>query len=351
MYDTKKNKRLIKKNKTKKQKGHKVFFDDFTSLKGKIPKYTGKSVPTKFNEIRGNRDYVNDKNLKNELLNCHKGQRKLMLMELDFINHFWPEITKRKLEDNITFLYVGSAPGHHLTKIIELFSKWKFIFYDPRKHENKLRKYKNVKIFTKFFTDDDCKKYANQNNVLFISDIRNMEAPKKYFESKNIYEEEIFEDMRMQMEWVKIIKPIGSSLKFRLPYAPGNTKYLNGELKLQCWAPQQSTEGRLFVPHNFKMINYDNAVYDKRANYFNRVIRRSFFNHNNNCYQHNYDSVREYIILKNFVENVLNFKNESNIIIENKICGLMKQINNCVSVSKSKLPILPPHYDKIKHNL
>ena len=365
MYISKKNKQNQKPNKTKKQKfkkrvktfkSGKIFFDDFKSLKGKIPKYAGKVIPTKFTDIRGKMEYHSNYKIKEETRNLHKGQRKLMVMELDFINYCWPEIVKRGIEDKVVFVYVGAAPSNHTTLLADLFPKWKFILYDPRSMHPAVKKYKNIEERIQFFMDEDCDEFTKiADRVLFVSDIRDMTTSKNNNNGKR--EDLIFNDMKMQMDWVKKINPVASSLKFRLPYTPGTTNYLDGVLKLQCWSPKESAEGRLFVPHSkngkYKMKKYDNTTHEQRAFYFNNKVRKSFFPHNSICYQHNYDSAREYIINREFVEKVLGYKkqNKSEEVIQNRIFKMMKDINYCVRIPGSVLPILSPHANKVKYNL
>ncbi len=54
--------------------------------------------------------------------------------------------------------------------LIELFSHVHFILYDPRQFD-KL----NAEIHQEFFTDEKAKYYSQFKNLLFISDIRNMD--------------------------------------------------------------------------------------------------------------------------------------------------------------------------------
>ena len=354
-FKTKKVKKLIhyKKNKkTKKtyKKNERIFFDNFKSLKGKIPKHKG-PLPTKFIEIKNRMKYYSNNKLKNELENLHKGQRKLMVMELDFINYIWPKISKNKLEDKIIFVYVGAAPSNHTTLLADLFPKWKFILYDPRDMHPALNNYKNIEIHNKFFTDADCERFKKDaNHILFVSDIRDMTVSKNNANTEK-REQLIFNDMKMQMDWVKKIKPLASSLKFRLPYDNGNTKYFDGELKLQCWAPKQSTEGRLFVPQNHKMTTYDNKVHEEKSFYFNNVVRKSYHPHNGFCYQHNYDSTREYVIVREFIEKVFKMDKQKESVKQARICKMLRDINKCVRLKGSIIPTIKKDEDIKKYNL
>lgn len=360
-YKSNKNNKINKKHTKKINKSrkyvhpklvNKIFFDNFKSLNGKIPVYNGK-IPTKFNEIKKREKYFAKNTLNLELSSLHKGQRKLCLMELDFINYYWPEIVKRKITDKVIVLYVGAAPSHHTTLLADLFPNWEFILVDPRSYwEKDLYKYKNVKVIQDFFKDEDCLKYKQYaDRLLFISDIRDMMVTTH---QNNVRNDIVLEDMKFQMNWVKKINPLGSSLKFRLPYAAGKTNYLDGTLKIQCWAPKSSTEGRLYVsqkPTNgkWKMKSYDNTEHEERAFYFNNNIRKYYFHHNGYCHQHNYDSAYEYLILKEFCEKVLKLKN--NKLIQSKICELMRKINKAVRVVGSIVPIIPKDTDTKKYNI
>lgn len=64
-------------------------------------------------------------------------------------------------------------------------------------------------------------------DILFISDIRNISTDM----SQNEIETRIKCEMDMQSSWHKIIRPNASMLKFRLPYDPGSTLYLKGDVR------------------------------------------------------------------------------------------------------------------------
>lgn len=58
----------------------------------------------------------------------------------------------------------------------------------------------------------------------------------------------IARDMDAQQRWLHILRPLGSLLKFRLPWADGVTEYLAGAVALPVWGPPTTTESRLIVP-------------------------------------------------------------------------------------------------------
>ena len=56
--------------------------------------------------------------------NCHVGQRKLLLTEIQFYTN---------IKDNLV-IYAGSAPGDHMSVILKMFPEMRFILIDPAFH-------------------------------------------------------------------------------------------------------------------------------------------------------------------------------------------------------------------------
>ncbi len=170
-------------------------------------------------------------------------------------------------------LYVGAADGYHTNYLAKLFPKLQFELWDPRKF--KAIETENVKIYRKYFTDKDAKEYAkNGKKILLICDIRNLDfgkAIKKSCGDDEKAEKIVGDDMKFQSDWTKIIKPVYASLKFRLPWCPGKSKYLDGTIYLQPYSPM-GTEARLFT-NTYHDIEYINEDYDQRMAYFNHYTR------------------------------------------------------------------------------
>jgi hypothetical protein len=172
----------------------------------------------------------------------HHGQRKLFLSELQFLT----SVLKKK-DQAVTVLYVGAAPGTHLKFLSRLFPNVEFYLYDPARFIIPGSKDK-MHIFNQFFTDETAKQWSGKCD-LFISDIRRSEGK----EDSDLFERLVAEDMEMQQEWVRMIRPrLGALLKFRPPYIePGvrmTKTYLAGKVMIQTWPPRKSTETRLIVP-------------------------------------------------------------------------------------------------------
>lgn len=203
-------------------------------------------------------------------VSLHWGQLKLLMCEIAFISLY--------AQHAQTILYIGAAPGTHIKYLVKLFPKHKFILYDPR--DFTLSPSSAVEIHQEYFTIDTARKYVcsdndvadSTKNILFISDIRT-----------NPDCDSVEENMNLQHECVKIMNPYASSLKFRLRYVDSiddttaTTKYLAGKIFIQPWAPQVSTETRLFVERKdkCKLATYSNYKYES-AMFRHNFITRQF---------------------------------------------------------------------------
>jgi len=202
----------------------------------------------------------------------HWGQRKLLMSEVLLL-------TKYGHLSN-TILYAGAADGFHIPFLARLFPQHKFILYDPAKfHPSLSQSEEKIELHNEFFTDAVAKKYSSAS-VIFISDIR--VAPEEFHdpafhENRDVKVQEEMEDdvkknMADQMRWHLILNPAVSMLKFRLPYEPGTTTYLAGEIHMQVWAPPTSTETRL-ITQTKETITYDNTDYESRLYRWNICTR------------------------------------------------------------------------------
>jgi hypothetical protein len=265
----------------------------------------------------------------------HWGQRKLLLSEIEFLT-LYGHLSN-------TVLYVGAADGKHIAYLAELFPEHKFLLYDPNKFDECLYKVSSIKIFKQFFTDDDVQQYANQN-ILFISDIRNM--PDDYVKKFSLNEDDmnddiesnVKEDMEMQRGWYEKMLPKAAMFKFRLPYTPGKTEYFAGDILYQAWAPPTSTETRmildtekLYSPETkqFKIKTYDNTDYESILYRFNKCTRIQIFPELfKNCYTKgiykSYDLVSEYHIISNYLTK---YKKCDISNLETNICKITDEIS------------------------
>jgi cap2 methyltransferase len=210
----------------------------------------------------------------------HWGQRKLLLSEILFLT----KVLDSKNDDK-TVVYVGSAKGTHIKILVKMFPNLKFELYDPNDYDDILYSISNIKIYQQFFTDEDAKKYKNQN-VIFISDIRTVPANMKQATEKFTYDFqiEVLKNQDMQKKWVEIINPYYSMLKFKCPYPevgkPLLYKYIKGEVFKQVWAPVTSAETRLLIKQkdNYTLQDYDIIKHERQLAYFNLARQYDFSN-------------------------------------------------------------------------
>jgi len=205
------------------------------------------------------------------------GQLKLFLAELTFLNKYWdPSVVPTPL-----CVYVGAAPGFHIRMLAKMFPKITFHLYDGRAFSSILATLPNVKTFVQLFTDEDAKKYASRNDVFFISDIRTLNYNTGYVdneETQRLNESIVDRDMKLQMGWVQVIKPVKAHLKFRLPYTYEWNKetsytYLDGDVYKQPWSKPTSTETRIVVDLSLPFREWNFRSYEQMLFYHNNVVR------------------------------------------------------------------------------
>lgn len=209
--------------------------------------------------------------------NIHWGQFKLLFNEIAFLNYFYsPSNHPRPI-----VVYAGAAPGTHIRILVKMFPQiLRWYLYDPRDFYLTLEEPEKskVEIHQSLFTNDNAQefaRFAQQGfSVFLISDIRTANYLTMTSEEN---EKAIMDDNNLQMEWVKIINPIFAHLKFRLPYfnkyPTRYVEYYDGIILKQPWAPQTSSETRLVLKADAKVVSYDIKLYEDQLFYFNRVVR------------------------------------------------------------------------------
>ena len=265
--------------------------------------------------------------------NTHLGQRKLMLSEMQLLNEYYKLYPTDSI---ITIISVGSAAGHHLIQLNEMYPKTKWILIDPSPFDKRLfNRPETYRIINKLFTDDICeqlKKELKDEKFLFVSDIRRDEKD---------FEAGVIRDMQLQYDWVKKLLPLLSLLKFRMNYKmkKGDTlPYLNGDLLYGIWATPVSGETRLLVKQ--EDINKKDKIYDFNdyeeimfyhnknerttcfSKYKNKTKYKNFIENKNNLYCECFDCLQELNILfeyselfkKDFNQVVKNFNNHKDMI-------------------------------------
>jgi hypothetical protein len=185
-------------------------------------------------------------------------------------------VYKQKQEEKddrkLYIVYAGAAPGIHTKFLQTMFPDSNFELYDPNKFYEKLKENKNIKTHRQFFTDEDAEYWRDralkENLYLtFITDIRTEPAT----------DETVEKNMKMQMNWWKIMNPELSMFKFRLPWRDGKTEYPEGKIYIQLYPGPTSSETRLIVKKDAPIIQYDNRTYEDQCYYHNNVARKLYY--------------------------------------------------------------------------
>lgn len=203
---------------------------------------------------------------------AHRGQLKLCANELRFLRRF--------ASDSCFVVYAGAGPGNHIPTLIAMFPRVTWALYDPAGFSPRLKPTSKVWLFAKFFTETECERYAAMKSpVLFICDIRTCKPATGDPKIDAEIPKYIAEDMERQQNWVRMMKPRASMLKFRLPWGAGVTEYLSGEIWLQPFAPLTSTETRLVVTDPTSVRVYDNQDYERAMMFHNTISRCQQYRH------------------------------------------------------------------------
>lgn len=218
---------------------------------------------------------------------------KLLMADLTFLTYYWDpeEIPK------LTIVYVGAAPGIHIEILDLMFANFDitWILYDPAEfkltksekidwitEKDKFVPKNRISIIRDYFTDDDAMRYQNRKDLFFISDIRTGGLKENDWEPKTFDLKYVIPDMAMQAQWVKIVRPMKASLKFRLPYyfpetgMSRNFSYFPGMIVKELWIGARSTETRL-VPSSYDFVDWDIKWYEQAMFYHNIIFRADTF--------------------------------------------------------------------------
>lgn len=284
---------------------------------------------------------------------CLWGQKKLLLSEIQFFTRICKTLNTKSLKD-FTVVYIGSAAGHHLPILYNLFPDLIWLLYDPAPFSKVVMKHptkdKSVFVYNMYFTDDTLehvRKNCQGRKILLISDIR--VDPK---------EEDIIKDMRNQAFWGTELNSPFMLHKFRLPYEEletipksnlqfklndklfinpnlkttkyKNMLYLKGDIYLQIFPRPYSGELRLFVEQKngkYEFAEYDYLDIQNKLIYFNSYIRPYFYCSNDDkiCKEYKYinyipgydtsvECLMEYKVVMDYYNYFFNIKDKKVII-------------------------------------
>ncbi len=230
----------------------------------------------------------------------HTGQIKLFLTTLQFMTNYIPK------NKEVHILYPGSAFGQNIYILSNLFPNCYWYLIDPSRFYNKLHNNNKVLYMSnKLFFNKDAeyfKKLLKNKFTVFMCDIRNLET----FTIRDTKEILIDIDMRLQYDWCKTFNADISFLKFRIPRASNEYKYLDGELIIQPFAPKTSTETRLVVMKNAKDKIYNLDDYEDKMYYHNRILRvcnyKNLHNYKNKYFCNCFDCSSFFLIIEDYLK-------------------------------------------------
>ena len=227
----------------------------------------------------------------------HWGQRKLLMSEIEFLLSTLPK------SQQCVVVYAGAAPGTHVRILADMFPSHLFVLVDPAPFTVRPEKGRII-IHQCMFTDQLAEELRAElepdTHLLFISDVRSCDPD---LHAEPVYNERINADMQSQAQWHKILRPFKSMLKFRLPYAPGKTEYLSGDIHLPVWGPSSTTECRLVVSTHPSTRIYDHTEHEEKMFHFNTVTRVALYKHSvRGCgIDHCFDCMSEVTILTQYL--------------------------------------------------
>lgn len=196
----------------------------------------------------------------------HMGQRKLLMSEIEFLTEY--------ATTNTVVVYAGAAPGSHIPILLDMFPSVIFHLYDNGTYSSNLfdkvsnNPRKGLEVYERYLDADTARAYRHKGNILLISDIRT--NTNKSRDAKPT-DEDVSRDNATNVAITKAMDPEASLLKFRLPYSPGHTAHLEGELRLQSWSGHESTEVRLLCKRPYRTIYYDHTEHEEKMFYHNML--------------------------------------------------------------------------------
>ena len=208
--------------------------------------------------------------------NVHKGQIKLLLSEIDFLNDF------AQAGDHV--VYAGAADGRHIPALDGMFHDLQLSWhlFDPAKFSMNVIRWSHLvgdrgKMYNKCFESSDALAFKSTGNprILFICDMRTskgcnsipedeqvvstcqLSCLKLYSSNHDSVWRQVMQNQECQMKWVLAMNPTACCLKFRgaFDYNGASKRHetfenLDGELRIQAWHGRNSTEVSTVVCHN-----------------------------------------------------------------------------------------------------
>jgi hypothetical protein len=183
--------------------------------------------------------------------NQHSGQAKLLIGEANFLRKY------DAVSDDV--VVAGAAPGTHYSDLARIFPHKTFHLYDDAYFSGDLMFVPNIILYNELYEGKHPTKH------LLISDIRTST-------------DHIEVDMARQARWAASRNCAMASLKFRIIFNLDKMRYLKGDLILQAFARDTSTELRLYS-NGKSSVEYDVRDIEEKMMYFNSVLRPRGYDH------------------------------------------------------------------------
>jgi hypothetical protein len=161
-----------------------------------------------------------------------------------------------------------------------MFPKFIFTLVDPQPSMIEVGDYDKIFVIQECMTEGLSESYRlHKDNILFISDVR-VGADKTRKETTQEMQRRIHNDMIAQQKWLRIMNPVSSMLKFRLPWDLDQkkiTEYLGGKIHFPVFGKRLTHEARLVVERGAGPTRYDNGLYEGQMACFNQLLRPAMF--------------------------------------------------------------------------
>jgi hypothetical protein len=208
------------------------------------------------------------------------GERKLMLLELEFL-------TQYAVRPGTVVIYANCAPATRMPYLSSLFPHVQFVLVDPVPLDFDESQLPNVSVKQQQFDDALATEFAataqsEAKTLLFIANATS-DSPNGYLagagDDSGYVDEAAFtmEKMTAQAHWHRLLNSAKSLLKFTLPWTDDKTKYLDGDIVLPIWSGPTSTETRLVPNGNYR--DWSHRHYEEQLMHYNNVTRVSLHEH------------------------------------------------------------------------
>ena len=139
--------------------------------------------------------------------------------------------------------------------------------------------------------------------------------------------------------WIQTIQPKLTAVRFELPYTPGSTTWLRGEIRFIPWGLGTSSQTMMFINDLRAEELYNHTWYSDAMFYFNTRTRKSYYEHAitngeglDHCFDCNLEisNVTKYLV--NFYRNIITDNDQINM---EKLISAIKQMSHNISANIS----------------